>query len=355
MNGITFDFNQLVNQMNVVLANLNQDEIDVRKRFPITKKTKSNNQPLAVNLIGNIKEKVSFLSVISCKLNIEEKDLDVNTLFLSGSIIAGTQKSIRTTNLIVDQRSQNEIMNNILEINERELIRVDQYGYAINRAFNALTASYNDNDFVNKDFRINFQNDRWLLDAREHGKSDEYKPFADGDSPFGFVPYSYCNSFNLLVKAFDFDFYVEGSLINNVKQSNITVLDFSVVEERAKLFKPRKVKATSSGNWIGVKEKPTMIITVDDDEVTLDTSSVKDTEIRKESIYVYKTKSQGSSDDSYDSNRNNKTLYIIIGCVCGGILLIVIIILISSSFKRKRKIMTISLPKQFLHILITKF
>lgn len=70
---------------------------------------------------------------------------------------------------------------------------------------------------------------------------------------FGFVPYAYSNTFNLIVKVFDFDFYVENSLITTIKQSNVTVLESSFVEKRTKLFKPHQVKVTSSESYIKQK------------------------------------------------------------------------------------------------------
>lgn len=99
---------------------------------------------------------MSFLSIIGGTINITNNDLNVNTLYLSSSDFGGTSKSIRTTNLLVNMDSQKSIMNNILEINERDLISVDQYGYVIDQSCHNLKESYNDNDYINKDFRIKF-------------------------------------------------------------------------------------------------------------------------------------------------------------------------------------------------------
>ena len=131
---------------------------------------------------------------------------------------------------------------------------------------------------------------------------------------------------------------IVGSLTQESTINLMTVLDFSVVEERTKLFRPHQVKVTSSRSWIGIKDKKQMIITIDDDEVTLDDSDKKDIEIQKESIYVYKSKSQcNPDDDGDDGDHNKKILYIIIGCVGGGVLIVVIVILTWCIVSKKKR------------------
>lgn len=355
VDGITIDFNKLNSQMIVTLYSVSDNVLN------------------SISINGDINDKVSYLTVLSSKLKISEHDLDINSLALIFSTLE-LETKVHTNELLVDSTSHEDILKNIEKITTNELIKVSQYGYLIpsgNLKRRRSTTLYNeidDENFVNKDFRVTFENDRWLLLSKEHDKeSENYSPYKDDDNhEFGYVPYSLCDSFNLMVKAFDFDFNVENADIKSIKPVNVTINTFTFIFEGSnKIFTPRDATVTSSGDWSGIENKPKMILSADENEVNLDQISTKDVDVDKEGLYVYVPKSlqpdsgetdepttststsiittdtSSSTDDSGDDSssggkKNNKMLLVIIGVVVGVVVIAVIIGVVIWYLKSKK-------------------
>ena len=364
---LTFDFNSLTDQISVVLASLNDDDIKYKnlisphsmkniKSKKLIKKRDDDQSYLKINLVGDISSKISCLAVIESDLNIIGSDLNINTLTLLSTKFAESENKIRSTNLIVDESTQAYILKNIDQINQKQLIKVNQYGYAPSDFGENLLISYDDGNYIRKDFQISFKNDRWLLLARKQGDKGDYEPYSCDGNEFGFIPYSFAESFNLIAKAFDFDFYVQDSAITKTKPVNVSLLQLQIVEVFGKMFYHKDVKITSSGNWAAVSNKTEVVFTVDDDEVSLQ-NDAKNIDVVKESIYSYVPKSQRTNDDGDDGGEsssetesgggdddggnndknNNKMLIIIICSAVGAVVLIAIIIVIVCCIARKKK------------------
>lgn len=163
-----------------------------------------------VFLQGNISEKVSFLTLGSLNVSFVNEKLNINTLELFNSVINDNSKPIRTKYLVVDTETHSQIIANAKAF---DLIKVDQYGISIIDP--EIENDPSISEYIPYYTRISFENDRWKLAIKEHYEDDYIKD--------GFLlPYSYANTFNLIVKSLDFDLHVENPIIELIKPVNIT-------------------------------------------------------------------------------------------------------------------------------------
>ena len=201
------------------------------KAFKSNKKSTKETLPV-FPIVGNIKSKVSFLTVIGAELKISSAALDCHTLFLSeGSQFATSSLNCGTTFFIADESSQNKIQGT-------SLVKSEQYGLF-----------FDEYDYSDEHFLISYESNRWEIYSND-GSSTTYK--TTGLS----VPYSTHKAFNMITLAFNFDIHLNYNYLSNPKPVNITVTDTINMAQLPELLSEEKFKNTSSGKWKTVTTKP---------------------------------------------------------------------------------------------------
>lgn len=215
---------------------------------------KNSEKYLRISIEGNIKDKVSCLTIKNIKLNIVNNDLNINSLFMYDSTLDKNSKNIRTTFFLMDPQS-------IIDEESQDKVHVEQYG----RLYLYRHIS---------DISIYFYDDQYCVASTYRGKKGDYCYKARK---------SYGNIFNLIARGSIFRFILEGQ---NLGQStlNITLMYF---DPRVSLLE--NVNFYLNGNWTSISEKPKIIITYESDYFNIDTTYLKDMGflVENESLYSY--------------------------------------------------------------------
>ena len=190
---------------------------------------------LTVSIEGNIKNKVSCLSVTNILLNIANHDLNIHSLYMYDSLITSYSENIRTTFLILNPRS--------LIGDYYYKIQVEQFGYLMFDNYNSVHQIY-------------FYEDQYCVASTNIGF----------DQKICYVgPKSVGKTFNWIVQGSTFYFYPMSEYIGE-NIVNISLID-RYPKTSLKEVSPRKnsVYFLPNGNWTNVHEKPTVIITSNND------------------------------------------------------------------------------------------
>ena len=109
-----------------------------------------------MNIVGNIKKKVSYLIVSSCTVTFTQNDLDINSFFLYGGEIANESKKIRTNFFIFDSETYNL---NYDKMQNTDIVKVNQLSYG------AYCQYESDSGRI---YRIVYSNSSFLIQNENH-------------------------------------------------------------------------------------------------------------------------------------------------------------------------------------------
>ena len=173
------------------------------------KKVSEDDENLHVNIYGNIKEKVSYLTISNSAFTFVDAPLNVHTLKLLSSSRSKyyISEHIQTDHVIVDFSSHvNLLINSVLDT-------VKQY---------TIIIPYDADE--EEDYRIIFNYDKTFLYKK--GKNDEdYTSISDS---FGYIPIEYGETIGLFAVSHNFDFYI-GDLLR--PQGKLIPINISILNE----------------------------------------------------------------------------------------------------------------------------
>ncbi|KAK8880804.1 hypothetical protein M9Y10_003494 [Tritrichomonas musculus] len=197
-------------------------------------------------IVGSIKSKVSYLTIIGGQLKVSNSNLNCHTLFLSeGSTIPTSSYLCYNEFFIADKESQ-------ALISESTLIRPTQYGI------------YLCDPETPSSFRISYKSDRWEVLKQSGSTYQQY-------SPNMYVKYTAAKTFSVLVNSYNIDINLEVSTLNDPasKPINLTIIEqvntvpLPLPETSAAQLLEQSVTITSSGYWNYLSTKPTVTVTTD--------------------------------------------------------------------------------------------
>lgn len=214
---------------------------------------------LSVSIEGNIKNKVSCLSVTNILLNIANNDLNIHSLYMHDSLLASHSENIRTTFLILNPKS--------LIGNYFNKIQVEQFGYLM----------FDNYDSVHQ---IYFYEEKYCVASTNIGFDQKICYVA---------PKSVGKTFNWIVQGSYFYFYPMSEYIGE-NIVNITFIDrYPKTSLKEASPRSKNVYLYPNGNWTNVHEKPTVIITYNNNDLYLNTYRIENIglTVKQEFPYSY--------------------------------------------------------------------
>ncbi|KAK8892886.1 hypothetical protein M9Y10_030137 [Tritrichomonas musculus] len=290
-----------------------------------------------VKLVGNVKDKVSFLIISSIEIDIVESDLNIHTLFMYGGTISpSTQFKVRTTYFITYYGFNEDILG---QLKDHSFIKSKYYQLSE----------------LSEKITINFEKDS--LNVNMDGE--------EGPELVATVPYDlFEDSAGILV-------YYGDVVLNAGKESvvpdnfNITfstnfipmgplgTFDYeSLVPDGGKSAKNRKipkieknkVTITKSGDYWNENKKPKLVINCDSKRYDIDTKDIDNfAEISRNPMYSFGDKVGGDEENSGNENNENKNdkpkddkkklstgaiIGIVVGCVAFVAIVIVVVVVV---------------------------
>lgn len=264
----------------------------------------SDSSIMNVSIIGNLNNKVSFLSISKINLKVTNSELNIHSLYLDDSEIDQNSKDIRSVFLIFTINSHMRRYGTVFD-----KIHTDQYGLD-------MTDSY-DSKMV-----IIFTDWLWAVGSYKNNLP-EY---------LYLVHYQLAKTFNLITNIKTFYFYPNNTNIGEKKFVNLTITHNSF---RTTLSKKRKsnlndIEIIPIGNWSGVDFKPKVSLNYDINKYRLmiknDVKSLFSID-EPQNIFSYVPKNMRV--------RNEQKIGII--CAIAFILIMIIIFIIISIIYRPKK------------------
>lgn len=263
------------------------------------------NDYLTVSISGNIKNKVSFLTVSNINLKIENDDLNIHSLYLYNSSIDLLSKNIRTTFFIIDKTTNMS--------GRFDKIQVEQYGFQILDRYESF-------------HQIFLFNDQWCVKSQNDGI---------GPNNCYRIPYSCAKSFNWIVCGKYF--YITPYEMNFMPR----IINISIISQypRKSLLSLYPAQIIPYGNWSNCKYRPKIIVTFNPSDFMLKYNSTTKSmfSITEEKPYNYIILNRKLASDK------------IIGYCCGVLFVLtaIIIFVIIAIIYRPKKI--ISLEEQLIN------
>lgn len=248
-----------------------------------TKKSKASDSMLSVSIEGNIKNKVSFLSVSNIILNIVNDDLNIHSLYFYNSKIASSSKTVKSTFFIAD--SSCSLGSSFSKIS------VEQFGFQM----------YDKKESWHQIF---FFNNQWCVTS----KNDNLEP--------GYcylVPYSCATIFNWIVRGNQL-YITPEHLDFSPTTVNITIIDEM---PRSSLLYYNDIEIIPYGNWSYSISRPKIIVTYDSSKYRLRYQSNAQYmfSVTEEKPYSYVPINRTSTDPN------------LIGIICGIVFIVVLTII----------------------------
>lgn len=249
-----------------------------------------------ISMIGNVKDKVSYLALYGAELKVVKSDLNVNSIYFGACSYfhSGTKKA--TSNLIVASFHMHSTL-----MKAKQHFDTEQYGL------------YLDID-LGESPDINFASKEWVV-------IDHYKRKYN-------IPYEYAKKFNLVTVSDEFKVNCEDKTLDNFLPINISIYDESELVGRALLENQKsKIKITGTG-WEGIPmdKRPKIDLIYDTNDYELDESS-KD---------LFQISENTKTEPEKPPKKKNKT-GMIVGIVVALVVVIVIVVVVVVIVIRKKK------------------
>lgn len=292
---MSVDFSNLKDKMNVVVAgisDMDDDDDDNRIHKIVLNVIKKSKKVIKddddddgdwnvshISIQGNITEKVSSLELMFLNVSFTNHEVNVDSLIFHDSCFNPVTEPVRSNYFVASLRSHYSI---IMKSHRLDLIKVKQYSIAIYEEDTSFDPSVY--DFLPMSLRISFENDRWKLLVMKDGEDD----YSDFD--YGYLPYSYADQLNIIIKSLNFDFHIENTLIKNAKPVNLTIKNYNPYESLNKLLSTDdelKLAITTSGLWDSFDKKPEIIVGLPN---SIDYSAPQSMTIKREELYSYRPK-----------------------------------------------------------------
>lgn len=266
----------------------------------------SDNVILPLN--GNIKEKVSFLSISGASIKIINDDLNIHSFYLLNSRLSSDSKQIKTNFFLVDKYQYDDNMRNIK-------YDVDQFSFIPD----FRDAKKYEVIYTNKSIDINYTR-----------YSQELK--------LASIPYEHMSIFNVISEVTNIVITLE----DGVNPANLPGLNISVMEEpstdspMSKQLSSNPIEITLNG-WENVEEnnKPKVTLTYDKEKYSYSPSEGSSLKITPEDSYEYQP--QNKPDDSGPKSKGKSNVGMIVGIVVAVVVAIVIVIVVVIIVIRKKK------------------
>lgn len=297
------------NAMKLATAHFDKSHKSIMKYVALQKKNVKDEYGL-IEIVGDVKGKVSFLICFSCRIKISNSDLNVPYSFFSDAILHSESKNIKSNHFISDvftTKSLNAVL--------KDKIKVNQYGI--------LLGYYDDYDFT---FQIVYHKDSWGI---KYGSNNNALTTIFEDNPV-LVPYSSASVFNLLVYAFKIDINLEADVkLEKYSSVNLTLIEsFRIAPNGAKKLEKDKVQITASG-WDAVakENRPKVSLQLDSESFEFTKSENDPFEVSQQELYSYKPK-----------NKKSVNVGMIVGIVVACVVVVAIVIVVVVVVLRKKKV-----------------
>ena len=296
-----------------------------------------------IKLVGNIKDKVSFLIVSSLQIEIVESDLNIHTLFMYGGTLSPlTQFKIKTTYFITNYGFQEEIIN-----------QLPDHSY-INSEYYQLSE-------LEGKITVNFEKESLNVNVEDVNVEDE------NNNEQVTVPYDvFQNSIGLIVHSGDVvlnagaDSVVQDSINitftkNFIPLGPLGTFDYesldpsggkSTKNQKIREIEKNKVTITKSGDYWNDNKNLKIVINADPNFYDIDTKDLDGfAEISSNPMYSFGDKVEGNDgnekdDTNTDNPKKDKNklstgaiVEIVVGCVAFVAIVIVVIVIVVNKKK----------------------
>ncbi|KAK8888775.1 hypothetical protein M9Y10_033514 [Tritrichomonas musculus] len=279
-----------------------------------TKKNKSPKVRYDINVVGDIKEKVSFLTIVKYTLTVVHAELNCHTVYLHHTRIDSDSKKINTVYFIADDDTHGYLFNKNGPLSY----------YKVNTKQYAITVQEEGEPY---NFTIAYEKEGWHINTCVE---DEYSIVCRFDMK---TPYTFADVFSMITNVVNFEITCDNLVLSNYKPLNLTIVDeLPTIMPPHELLARRVVYLKQTGNEAFLNDGPKVTLTLDRSKYNVvDSSPVKAT---IENLYVYEYKNGGPNDPG---NKNKSKIGMIVGIVVGVVVVIAIIIVVVIVVIRKRK------------------
>lgn len=253
----------------------------------------------SISLVGNIKDKVSFLIIKNAELKVVTSELNVNSVYFEDcSVLHRDSLKVKSNHIVSHFLSHLDIMD------AKSQLGINQYGLVF------------DQDYGERPI-ITYKNEEWEIDG-------------SGKRIFK-VPYSVAKTFNLLSIPAEFEVNLEeGVSLSSYNALNLTVNDVfnfygpGYIQEE----KPKIVIKGNGWDNIAKIDRPKITLVYDNTKYDYDDSN--------EIFNVDKVTAGQTTDPSEKPPKKNKT-GMIVGIVFAVVIVIVIVVVVVVIVIRKKK------------------
>lgn len=267
-----------------------------------SKKNKKPKSKTYANIAGNIKDKVSFLTISDYYVTFVNSNLNCHSLYLYDSQIDPQSKEIKTTFLYSNTNSHSYFFN-IDEADYRRIGTFDQYTLVL--------------ELYSQEYTIAYKSDSWCV---EFGSYYDKKKYC--------FPYQLANTFGLYALSQYILIRLDDSILKEeYKQLNITI-SYNKITAELPIFNDDRTKVVidTSGNWDSVTNKPKIIVTTHNEDFKIVKSDECKLNFETQEIYTYKVKKSGPN--------VGMIVGIVIACV---VVIAAIVVLVVILYLRKKK------------------
>lgn len=266
-----------------------------------------------IEIVGDVKGKVSFLICINCLLKISGSDLNVPYMYMYDSKLHQDSLNIKSNHFIVDPQTQVYISDVV-----KDKIHVNQYGI--------MLGYYGSIENI---YQIVYQTDSWGL---------KYSTGGTYNTLFNSAPvkiyYSSASIFNILVYAYHIDINLEQDVkLEKYSPLNLTLIEsFSTSPNEAKILEEKdKVQITASG-WdeVAKEDRPNIVLSLDSESFEFTKTEEDPFNVEQQELYTYKP---NPSDDKKKTN-----VGMIVGIVVACVVVVVVVIVVVVIVVRKKKV-----------------
>lgn len=277
-----------------------------------------------LNIKGNIKSKVSFLTIVKYKVKIFTNDLNCQSVYMNDCTIDDTGMKIKTDFFLANDDTHCELFGcNDATSHLYEMVETKQYSFVY------FNRHYYEEDY----YYITHSSNSWKVTIF----SNDY----DIDDSHYITPYSFCDVFSVYSSFLNIGIdYDEEDMqgVTKLKPLNLTVAYNGPTDQLPFEFQEAETIMVASSN--DVWELPLKLtLTYDKSVFSVDTSYIPDTfAVTEESIYIYTPSSSSGSDGNEDGKKNNnKKTGMIVGIVVGVVVVIAIVVAVVIIVIKKKK------------------
>lgn len=255
-----------------------------------------------VPLIGDVKNKVSYLVIGASIVKITQSDLNAPRSLFAGCVIDKDSKKIKSKHFIADYSTQILMTETI-----KEKFEVGQYGILLGTMYEYSP------------YRINCNPQDWTV---EYNSGSKWKSLNVK------IPYKSASSFNLIVYTYSFNINNNANL-DKYSPINISVLESIKMSPMAKKLDDglQQIEITQTNfDDVPKDQRPSLTLSYDPEEFQFEKSTDDPFHISEESPFSYKP-----------MNKKNINIGMIVGIVVAVVVVIAIVIVVVIIVLRKKK------------------